>query len=271
MAISQLTSNHNPLLKTIRLISSGSRRAPRDLVLAEGIRVLEEAHKCGCRFEAVVISENFGNSDREKKLLKFWISQEVRVCRAGTKLFSSLSDLDTPQGAMALIKLPRISKGMATPAKNDLILFACGLQDPGNLGTLIRTSAASGASLVYTSKGTVSARNPKTIRASAGAVFRLPVIEHVEVSDFLHDCHLHGLRVYRTDVREGIVYTEVDLRSGCAFLLGNEGTGFAAGAVEEIPALHIPMADGIESLNVATAGAVLLFEACRQRRMKPWC
>ena len=268
MSIAQLTSSNNPLLKIIRLISSGSRRAPKDLVVAEGIRVLEEAHRRGCRLDAVVISENFGHLDREEKLLNFWISQDLRICRAGTRLFSSISDLDAPQGALALVRFPESSLDIAPPAMDALILFACGVQDPGNLGTLIRTSAASGAGLVCTSKGTVSARNPKAIRASAGAIFHIPVVEHMEISEFLHYCNLHGIRIYRTDVREGMPYTEADFRSRCAFLVGNEGSGLRMGGVERVPSLRIPMAGGIESLNVASAGAILLFEACRQRMLQ---
>jgi TrmH family RNA methyltransferase len=265
MAISQLTSRNNPLLKTIRIALSGSRRAPDNLVVAEGIRILEEVQKCRCEIAAVVISENFGNSNREKDLLDFWISQKVRICRAESTLFQSISDVQTPQGALALVKTVICKLDTAPPVQNALILAACGIQDPGNLGTLIRAAAAAGAGMVCTTKGTVSARNPKAIRASAGAFFRLPVIEHVTMSELLRYCEQHRVRLYRTDVREGLAHAQADLLAPCAILLGNEGSGIASREFEEIPAIHIPMADGMESLNVATAGAILLFEAARQR------
>jgi TrmH family RNA methyltransferase len=265
MTISQLTSRNNPILKAIRLVSSGSRRAPKELVVAEGIRVLEEVHKCGCPIEAVVVSERFGSAGREDDLLKSWKSHKVRICRADSQLFQSVSDVQKSQGAIALVRMPELSLEKLPPAQKPLVLYACGIQDPGNLGTLIRAAAAAGATLACTSSGTVSARNPKVIRASAGAFFRLPVVEHVAIPAFLHYCDLRKIRAYRTDVREGRPYTEADLASPCAILLGNEGSGIVNGESAGIPSLHIPMAEGVESLNVASAGAILLFEVLRQR------
>jgi RNA methyltransferase, TrmH family len=265
MAISQLTSRNNPILKAIRLVSSGSRKAPKELVVAEGIRVLEEVHKCGCPIEAVVVSERFGSAGREDDLLKIWISNRVRICRAAPQLFQFVSDVQTPQGVIALVRMPELSLEKMPPAQKALVLFACGIQDPGNLGTLIRTATAAGATLVCTSSGTVSARNPKAIRASAGAFFRLPVVEHVGIPAFLHYCDRRKIRVYRTDVWEGLPYTKADLATPCAILLGNEGRGIVNKEFAGIPSLHIPMAEGVESLNVASAGAILLFEALRQR------
>jgi TrmH family RNA methyltransferase len=265
MTISQLTSRNNSLLKTIRLVLSGSRRAPENLVVAEGIRVLEEVQRCGCEVVAAMISEEFGNSVREKDLLNSWISRGVRICRADSKLFLSVSDVQAPQGALALVSTATHNLSNAPASQNDLILSACGIQDPGNLGTLIRTAAAAGVTMVCTSKGTVSARNSKAIRSSAGAFFRMPVIEHLEITDFLRYAERNSLRLYRTDVREGLAHTEADLGVPCAILLGNEGSGISSGEFRDIPAIHIPMADGIESLNVATAGAIILFEAARQR------
>lgn len=265
MDLEHLTSSRNPLLKTIRLAASGSRRAPKNLVVAEGIRVLEEVQKRGCKVEAAVVTEDFGYSPREENLLRSWILQDARVCRADARIFRSITDLETPQGALALVRVPEFSLE-AHPLPHDaLILFACGIQDPGNLGTLIRTAAAAGVSWIGTSKGTVMASNPKCIRASAGTYFHIPVMEHLEIWAFEQYCSDHGIQILRTDVRGGLPYTQIDFRSRTAILLGNEGRGLAGDAGMRARTVHIPMAEGIESLNVATAGAVLLFEAVRQR------
>jgi RNA methyltransferase, TrmH family len=265
MAISRLTSRNNPLLKTIRLASSGSRRAPKELAVAEGIRVLEELNYCNCAIEAVVLSEGFGDSGREKSLLAAWLSRGFRIYKADAGLFASISDVKTPQGAVALVRVPEPSLTDIPQSPGALLLLACEIQDPGNLGTLIRAAAAAGATLVSTTKGTVSARNPKTIRASAGTCFRLPIVEHVDLQDFLLYCRRHSIRVYRTDVCGGLPYSEADLSSSCAILLGNEGGGIAQKELEALPAIHIPMAAGVESLNVAMAGGIFLYEARRQR------
>jgi len=266
MRVPQLTSKDNPLLKTFRLVTSGSRRAPRQLVIAEGVRVLEEVEKSGCKIEAVLLSENFGSSQREKQLRHRWFSKEIRVYQLDRKLFQSISTVQTPQGAIALVHVPETDLSSVAPLRDSLILYACGIQDPGNLGTIIRTAVAAGAGLVCTTKGTVSARNAKVIRSSAGSFFRIPIVEHTGFSEFQRYCELHSVRLYRTDAREGILYTEADLKSPCAILLGNEGGGIVEKEFSVFPAIRIPMAEETESLNVAIAGAVILFEASRQRR-----
>jgi RNA methyltransferase, TrmH family len=265
MSVSQLTSRNNPLLKTVRLVSAGSKRAPENLVLAEGIRVLEEAVKAGHQTEAAVFVENFGANERERNLLEFWRSRKVRIYKASDKIFKTASSVQTPQGALALVKVRDISLADKTPAPNSLIVYACGIQDPGNLGTLIRTAAAAGATMVCTEKGTVSARNPKSIRASAGAFFHLVPAENVDVDEFLEYCRRYSIQPYRTDAREGINYYEKDLRPPCAIMLGNEGSGMDAKKLAGVPPIRIPMDEKIESLNVASAGAVILFEAAKQR------
>jgi RNA methyltransferase, TrmH family len=268
MTVPQLTSKDNSVLKTIRLVSSGARRAPRQLVAAEGIRVLEEVERSGFAIEAVVLSEAFGSTPRERKLFDRWIARGLPLYQVKPILFQSLSAVETPQGAIALVKVPETTLESVPPAQNALILLACGIQDPGNLGALIRTAAAAGASLVATTKGTVSVRGPKVIRSSAGSIFHLPLVEHTEASNFRHYCEHHSIRMYRTEAREGVVYTEADLASPCAILLGNEGGGLSEGLFPDLPAIRIPLAPGIESLNVAAAGAILLFEAHRQRLNK---
>jgi TrmH family RNA methyltransferase len=265
MGVSQLTSRDNPLLKTIRLISSGSRRAPNQLVLAEGIRVLEEATRSKYEIEAVIFSESFGSSEREQALLQAWLNRGVRLFRTGAKLFESVSCVQSPQGALALMRVPERTLSEIAPGSNALILCACEIQDPGNLGTLIRAAAAAGGTMACTTKGTVSARSPKSVRASAGLFFHLAVVEHVEIAELRNYCARHSIRLYRTDTQQGCAHTETDLRSSCATVLGNEAAGLSGSDLAGIPAIHIPMAKGVESINVAMAGTIILFEAFRQR------
>ncbi len=263
-SVARLTSKNNSLLRKIRLLASCSRRAPDDIVLAEGTRVLLEATLSRHSIEAVVFSEKFGSDSREQTLLQYWHSRKIQLYQVKEELFTSLSRLRTPQGAIALVKVPRLSLP-PRPDSGGFVLYACGIQDPGNMGTLIRTAAAAGATLFCTSKGTVSARNPKSIRSSAGAFFRLSPVEQVDFKDFRAYCLNHSIRLYRTDTRDGVPYTEADLKTSCAVLLGNEGSGTSEEDYPGIPAIRIPMAMGIESLNVAMAGAIILFEASRQR------
>jgi len=265
MPIVHLTSRTNPVIQTLRLVASVSRRAPKDLVAAEGIRVLEEIETRGAPVQAVVLSEGFGLAPREKGLLDRWNAGKVRLYRTTESLFKPLSQVRSPQGAIALVRLPRLSLDAVHPGTAPLLVFAADLQDPGNLGTVIRTAAAAGATMVCVSAGSASPRNPKAVRASAGSLFRIPVVEGAAVSDFLDYCGRHSISAYRTDVRHGTSYLEADLRSPCAILLGNEGGGIPEAEFPGLGALRIPMAGGVESLNVAMAAAVILFEAARQR------
>jgi TrmH family RNA methyltransferase len=149
--------------------------------------------------------------------------------------------------------------------EHPLILCAAGVQDPGNIGALVRSAAAAGADMVCTTSGTVSARNPKAVRASAGAIFRLPVVEHLPPPELRRYCEQRQIRMYRAEAEAAVDYRRVDLRESAALVLGNEARGAADPEWADAPAIRIPMAKGVESLNVAAAGAVLLFEAARQR------
>ena len=265
MKISHLLSRDNSLFKTIRLISSGARRAPAGLVIAEGVRVLEEVNKTSYKVEAVVFSEQFGLTERERALYNSWLSRGVRLCKTTAKLFKSISSVRTPQGALALVNVPANVLTEINPCPNSLILYTCGIQDPGNLGTLIRTAASAGATLFCTTKGTVSARNPKVIRASAGAFFHLPVVENIGLIEFRDYCSSNDIQAYRADTRGEAFYTEIDLQCSCAILLGNEGSGIRGEEWEDFPSIRISTTNAVESLNVAVAGAIILFEASRQR------
>lgn len=265
MKIRLITSRDHPLLRKMRLVAARARRAPEDLVLAEGIRIVEEATVTGHAIVGALVSERFGTTEREKTLLAAWADRGVDLFQAGQSVVRSVSDVVAHQGAIALVRVPVRSLGEIELCANPLILCAWEVQDPGNLGMLIRSAAAAGASLVCTMAGTVSARNPKSIRSSAGALFRIPVVEGVSPEEFLEYCRRRSVRVYRTSVGNGIPYSEVSFCSPCAFLLGNEGRGLPAAQWVSLHAVRIPMASGVESMNVAAAGTVLLFEACRQR------
>ena len=272
MTFKQLTARDNPLLKTIRRLVRNPEKSDADQMAVEGVRMLEEAENTGCDIDAVVISENFGAEPRERRLLDRWLARNLRIFQVNEEVFASISDVRTPQGAMALVRVTRYRLHQLRPNNSPLILCAMGIQDPGNLGTLIRTAAAAGADAVFTTQGTVAARNSKTLRATAGAFFHLPVVEHLTTEELIFYCRDHGISMFRTDTREGAAHTQANLAAPCAIVLGNEGNGMcdeAAEAFSDLPAIHIPMAENTESLNVSAAGAIILFEAFRQRKTTP--
>ena len=267
MTYARLTGKDNALLKTLRKLNRNPGKNSDEQMAIEGVRVLEEAENSRCKIEAAIITDGFGKEPREKQLLERWRARGISVFLINEKLFTSISAVRTPQGAMALGRAPRYLLNEIQPKEKILALCASGIQDPGNLGTLIRTGAAAGADMILTTAGTVSTRNPKTLRASAGAFFNIPVVEHLKTEELLSYCEQNRISMYRADAREGISHTQADLTCSCAILLGNEGGGINNSAFSHIPAIHIPMPGNVESLNVATAGAILLFEAARQRQI----
>jgi len=260
-----VTGRANPLAHTIRLVAAQARRAPPELVLAEGVRVLEEVTRLGCRLETVLISEDFGAVARERQLLEVWMEREVPLRRCAAAMLRGLSGVVSFQGALALVRIPMLPLAAIGKLHNPLIVFLCGLQDPGNLGTILRSARAAGVSWVGATVGTVSARNPKAIRASAGAFFSLPVVEGLQPREILDYCRSADIQMYRAVADSSESCWAVDLRGPIAILLGNEARGLNDASLAGVPPLRVPMAAGVESLNVAVAGAILCFEAFRQR------
>jgi len=260
-----LTSKDHPLAKRIRLVASRARRAPAELVLAEGTRVLEEATRAGLAIESVIVDERFGASARQAALMAAWRERGVPVRVAAGRLLASLSEVAAPQGGIALVRAPIRKLADLRLPRAPLLLCACGIKDPGNLGTLVRSAAAASAVAVLATRTTVSARGAKAVRASAGSFFRIPVVEELEPVELLEFFRARRLQALRADPRLGSAYWEADLRAGTALLLGGEAHGFEDAAWQAIPPVRIPMAASSESINVSTAGAVLLFEAVRQR------
>ncbi len=265
MPITKLTSKDSPFLKTIRLVAAQARRAPHDCVIAEGIRSLEEALAARCTIDAVLFADGFQLIPRGAALLENLAERGVRLYNASQRLLQSVSDVQTSQGIISVVRVPVVNISKLVLPRDALILCACAIQDPGNLGTLIRTAAAAGVSLVCTTRGTVSARNPKAVRSAAGAFFRLPVAEHLDPANLLQFFRERGTVPLLADARGERCYADVDYCHSSAILLGNEARGATEPLWAGVETIRIPMAKGIESLNVAVAGALLLFEAFRQR------
>jgi len=164
-----------------------------------------------------------------------------------------------------LVRVPERSISDLGLEENPLLICADALQDPGNLGTLCRTARAAGASGFFTTAGTASFKNPKTIRASAGALFHLPWIENVPSRTFSQYSRELGIPVFLSSSSGGRPCWEVDFRLGCSIVMGNESRGVSESDWPGADRIHIPMTARAESLNVAAAGSVILFEAFRQR------
>jgi TrmH family RNA methyltransferase len=264
----------------------------------EGVRLVEEALRSACPIEAVLFSES---GERHRERLAPLIDRPeiaIPILRTTDRLFEGIADTEHPQGVAALVK-PRIASFddlLRTPesACSPLLVVLAGVQDPGNVGTILRTASAFGATGAVTAasgqSGTASPFSPKALRASAGAALHLPVLAGMSLPILLAQLRIANVRTLASCANEKDVASpdpagaqqaaplsgkiapllapwEVDWCQPVALLVGNEGAGLPEDVERSADArIRIPMSSGIESLNAAAAAAVLFYEAARQRK-----
>ena len=259
MPISEMlvSSRTNARVKQLRAAFQGRARLSGGLVAIEGDHLLEEAMLSGMVLKTVFVSE--------RRDVPHMIPRGVEVLRLTEEVFESVVETQSPQGVAALIVPPVHRLDDVLKSAAPLILVAAGLQDPGNLGTLVRSTEAFGAAGILTTPGTVSAWNQKALRASVGSVFRIPVVG--VTSDDVSDLKTHGIRLIAAVGGTGATPAQdVDFSKACALLIGNEGAGLGAEWMRMADErVTIPCPGPVESLNAAVAGSLLLYEASRQR------
>jgi len=247
-----VTSAQNALLKEIRRAAARGTLTRQGWCLAEGPRLLAEAQRSNCQIHRVVGTRATLQPFRDS----------LPCTELSESLFRSLSSIETPQGILALVE-PPIHKESALFRAAPLILVLDGVQDPGNAGTLARAAEAFGATGVLFLKGAVNPWNPKTLRASAGSLFRLPMLIGLDSQKALELLHRNGVSVRATLPDTGRAPATLDWRGPVALVIGSEGQGLSE-PFRAAEAVRIPTR-AVESLNAAVAGAILLYEAARQR------
>lgn len=254
-----ITSRSNPIIKKYRKISSKLPSTERKVVI-EGLRLFSEALKSGVSFEALFFTPRWLESSQTKSLLGPMQSRVPVFEAVSSEVMESLSLEETPSGLWALIEIGE----HAPVAAVDRILVLCGVQDPGNAGTLIRCAEGAQAS-VWFSENSVHPFHPKVVKASMGSAFRLPV-NRGPVLPFLARLKQEKRILVGTRSSGGVRYDQWNWTAPFALLLGNEAEGIPEEVHRMVDAdVSIPLQGEVESLNVAAAGAVLLFEACRQQ------
>ena len=250
--------------------SGAAGRDRRSLAGIEGPNLLEEALRAGLRLDCVFIAQG-----AEHLLEGLRLPESADVLLVPRELLNSVLATETPQPVAALVEPPEWSweqllglrekaaslLALATP----LVIVLAGLQDPGNLGTILRSAEAFGATGVLSLPGTVSAWNPKAVRASAGSLFRLPLIS-ASAEDCLARLRAAGVKILSTAVDGAEAADRIDLAGPVALIIGNEGNGVPEEVASQADqAVTIPCPGPVESLNAAVAASVLLYEASRQR------
>lgn len=257
MAIRTVESKQNTRVKELRtaLLRPANESG---LVGLEGIHLIQEAARSGVSLETVFVAQ-----DRHRLLQGLGLG-DVEILSMPQAVLDSAVSTESPQPIAALARR-RSWRWEDLKQADPLILVLAGVQDPGNLGTMLRSAEAFGAAGVISLPGTVSAWNPKTMRASAGSVFRVPVLE-LEPEDCFSKLRSAGVPAFATLAREAQPLASLDLAASAAFVIGSEGSGLKP----ELAAMcdgrvTIPCPGPVESLNAAVAASVLLYEASRQR------
>jgi TrmH family RNA methyltransferase len=262
MPVRVVESNQNARLKELRKALIAPGRGAQALVGIEGPKLIEEAMRAGLRVKTIFVAQG-----AERLLDKLQGKRDVEVLQLPKKLLDQALATETPQSIAALVEPPKWSWShlLNQHQKKTLVIVLAGLQDPGNLGTILRSAEAFGATGVISLPGTVSAWNAKAVRASAGSVFRVPILA-ASVDECFAELKKAAVKVFATTAR-GTKSTDLaELAGPVALIIGNEGNGVpGALAARADSTIAIPYPGSAESLNAAVAASVLLYEASRQR------
>jgi TrmH family RNA methyltransferase len=271
MPVRVVESKQNARLKELRKALSAPGRGAGALVGIEGPKLIEETLRAGLRVKTVFVAQGpdpMSARVSDRILEKLSLPRETEILHLPKKLLDQALATETPQSIAALIEPPKWTwEQLLSSRRNSfpLIIVLAGLQDPGNLGTILRSAEAFGATGVVSLPGTVSAWNAKAVRASAGSVFRVPLLT-AEIDECIPHLHGAGLAIFAALSHGAQQAHSADLARPVALVIGNEGNGVpGALAARADSTITIPFPGPVESLNAAVAASVLLYEASRQR------
>ncbi len=259
-----ITSRKNPLVQHARAVRDG-REA--ELIFVEGVRLSEDAVGAALKFEAVLHAESVEQDERGALLLKRLRRLCGRVLTVSESVLESVSDVKNSQGVVALARRPLTGREVIeTPAATPLVVIMHRVNNPSNAGAMLRVAEAAGATAAISTEGSTDLFSPKALRGSMGSAFRLPLWTGARFDEALGWCRDRGILTVASTVHDAANHTEIDWTTPRAVIVGPEAGGLS---VEETAAAHehlrIPMRETVESLNVAVALAVVLYEAARQR------
>ncbi|MEG2353811.1 MAG: RNA methyltransferase [Clostridium sp.] len=255
----RIESKNNDFLKEVKKLKEKKYRIKKQCFLVEGIRFVIEALDSKFFIEALVVSDKFLKGFYELEI-DFLNLKNTRIVSVSDDIFNGLCDTENPQGILAVVK----NKDLKVLGERGFYILADKLQDPGNMGTIIRTAHAAGALAVIITKGTVDIYNEKTLRSTMGSIFRMPIIEDkdLEVVKNLQD---KGFKLVTSTLDTDKNFFEVDLNQDIIISVGNEGNGIS-NELRELSDIEvkIPMPGNAESLNAAVAASIMMYEVVRQ-------
>lgn len=256
-----ITSTSNQQIKKLSLLMKKAKeRKEQGLFVVEGVKMFGEAPREW--LAGVYVSEQFVSNEEHRKLLS-----DVPYEIVADSVFRAVSDTQTPQGILAVVRMPKYTMDDMLRGDQTHLLILESVQDPGNLGTMVRTGEGAGITGVVMNRTTVDLFNPKTIRSTMGSIYRVPFVVADDLEQTLQMLKKKGVRLYAAHLKGQKQYDAFDYTEATGFLIGNEGNGLSdeiANAADSY--IRIPMEGQVESLNAAISASLLMYECNRQRR-----
>lgn len=261
-----LTSSSNRLIKDIKSLHKKKDRWNKKEFFIEGVRSIEQCIKSGSKIKKIFYSSELLNEDGDK-LLRNLSSDDYEIYEVTKSIFKEISDTDNPQGMLAVVSFNEYKLEDILKSDNFFIVLDR-VQDPGNLGTIIRTADAFGANGVIVTSGCVDVYNPKTIRSTMGSIFQIPIVHISDITDAISLLKRRGIITVSSSLDTDKYLFDIDFKVDLALVIGNEANGISREVIEMSDELvKIPMTGSAESLNAAIASGVIMYEVLRQRKM----
>jgi len=260
-----ISSKDNVRLKVARQVRDGRDRS---MIFVEGLRLAGEALRSEISIRECFVAESFSERSQGREMLKALKAKRIPVSFCSDKAFRSIAETVNPQGIVLLAERPDEADGKRLFSSDEtvLLIYCFEINDPSNLGALLRTADAAGVSGVILSPNSTDPFSPKALRASMGAAFRVPIASGVEFMNLDQHAEENGVTTIAAAAEAGQYHFDADLRKPVIIVLGGEANGLPADVIEACDKkVRIPMQPGVESLNLAVSGAVILYEAVRQR------
>lgn len=254
----KITSKDNKSIKLAKKLHTKKERKENNLFLVEGEKLIKEAISSGININSVFYTEG--------KEINFNLNKGIPLYEIPEHFMEYISTTDSPPPFLAIAEIPLLNK--RDTDNSFFILIVNNIQDPGNFGTIIRSSEATGVDFIIASKGTVDVFNPKTVRASMGSVFRLPVLYEENIEKFFSYLKQKNWQIVLTSPYAEKDYYLADYTVKTALVIGNEGQGLNKEFLENYTGVKIPMLGNVESLNTSIAASIILYEIMRQKNIR---
>lgn len=261
-----ITSSSNPMIKEVKSLYRKKERWAKNSFLVEGIKIVEECIDNNYPLSNIIFSQELCNIRGGEGL---WnkIKDYDQLIKVSDKLYREISDMESPQGIMAIARFKMDSIDEIYSKDSPFLLLLDQVQDPGNMGTIIRTADAFGIDGIVVTEGCVDIYNPKVVRATMGSIFRVPIYHTLEGDKIIEELKKKNLKIYSTSLKGDRFIQDVDFNRPSLLIIGNESKGVSPSLEALADSLiKIPMVGEAESLNAAIASSIIMYEAVRQRR-----